>query len=313
MRLQRLVVDAREPVRTDALERLVDVAPNRSAAAARGGLDDPSLRRARSGHPGARHGRGSPRISPGSLRDRATRRPEVTCGGRVRAESPRRRRGLERRLGTEHRRDSPVPSIAQRSHGRRAHASRSRDRRLDRSGRASCTRSRIPTPMSSTPRSRRSDGRTTDADPRGRRRTSTTGGPPARQSTRWSESATTRSSSSTTASGATSTVVARRSCSYVQPEESAHRRRSRCCTGTSTIAIVMSGSQSCEALDALGSSDAGGYADDSAALDDGPDPTVSVVRDDLEHATLCATGARRVRRRRLRQGPRAERSATNSS
>ena len=47
----------------------------------------------------------------------------------------------------------------------------------------------------------------------------------------------------------------------------------------------MSDSQSCERWRALGPSDAGSYADDSETLDDEPDRTASIVRDDLEHAT----------------------------
>ena len=41
-RLEHLVADERESVRSDALERLVQVAPHAAAAAARAGLDDPS-------------------------------------------------------------------------------------------------------------------------------------------------------------------------------------------------------------------------------------------------------------------------------
>jgi HEAT repeat protein len=41
-RLEQLTIDERATVRTDALERLRDVAPNLAATAARSGVDDPS-------------------------------------------------------------------------------------------------------------------------------------------------------------------------------------------------------------------------------------------------------------------------------
>ena len=196
-RLQRLVVDDRVNVRTDALERLVRLAPEMAAAAARDCLDDPSpdVRAASIRVLGAA---GSPATSRASRRARATR----AAGRKVAVAFALTRIGDDAVA-------APVAATSRASPGRTRPATAS----VAASCWASATSGAGSIEHCSAPSSPTGHDRVVDAalaalhGPRTptcspSRPTSTIGGPPARPSTRSSAPATPRSSSSTTACGA---------------------------------------------------------------------------------------------------------------
>ena len=135
VKLERLVVDERENVRIDALERLVTVSPAAAADAARRSLDDPSSGMRSVQHSGARRDR-DPRRSGRDLRPRTRPRARGEGGRRVRVESDRWRWGA---CGGR-RRHRATRRVRRRvgSHHGGAHAGRGRDRRVDGSHRAPC-------------------------------------------------------------------------------------------------------------------------------------------------------------------------------